>query len=64
MRFQELSVSRQNITPDASSGVILSDDRARNLEIILEVTKTISHSLILDEVLGLVLDHAIRVARA
>ncbi len=64
MRIQELTVARLNTAPDIASGVVPGDDRARNLEIILDVTKTISHSLILEEVLRLVLDHAIRVARA
>ncbi len=64
MQIQEFNVARQNTTPDLASGVVPGDDRARNLEIILDVSKTISHSLILEEVLRLVLDHAIRVARA
>jgi signal transduction histidine kinase len=65
MQFQELhTVRRRPVAPDDLAAVIAGDDRARNLEIILNVTKMITHSLILDEVLGLVLDNSIRVARA
>jgi len=65
MQFQDLhTVRRRPTAPDDLASVIGGDDRARNLEIILNVTKMITHSLILDEVLGMVLDHSIRVARA
>ena len=39
-------------------------DRTRDLEMILNVVRTINHSLILDEVLHLVLENAIRVTNA
>jgi signal transduction histidine kinase len=65
MQFQDLhSVRRRPSAPDDLVSVIAGDNRARNLEIILNVTKVITHSLILDEVLAMVLDHSIRVSRA
>ena len=59
-----ISGARGTTDQEALGGILAGDDRAKNLEIILLVTRMITHSLILDEVLGSVLDNAIRVARA
>jgi signal transduction histidine kinase len=64
MRFEDLTPLDEAETWGNSAGFVAGENRARNLEIILNVTKMINHSLILDEVLGLVLNQAIRVARA
>ncbi|HSL87021.1 MAG TPA: ATP-binding protein [Bacteroidales bacterium] len=44
--------------------MLTGSNRAKDLELILNVVKTINKSLILDEVLQLVLDNAIKVAKA
>ncbi len=64
MQVQDPLNPRQTSIPEHIEGIVAGDDRAKNLEIILQVTRKITHSLILDEVLGSVLDYAIRVARA
>jgi signal transduction histidine kinase len=47
---------------NGAHNTLSGEDRAKDLELILNVVKTINHSLILTEVLELVLDNAIRVA--
>lgn len=64
MRFEDLASLNEPGAWSNNAGFVAGENRARNLEIILDVTKMINHSLILDEVLGLVLNQAIRVARA
>ena len=63
MKLSELLVAEPD-HPTAENGIMTGENRAQDLELILNVVNTINRSLILDEVLELVLDNAIKVTKA
>lgn len=63
MKLSELLVDKSNYST-TDNKLVMGQDRAKDLELILNVVQTINKSLILDEVLQLVLDNAIKVTKA
>ncbi len=63
MKLSELLVDKSNYST-TDKKLVMGQDRAKDLELILNVVQTINKSLILDEVLQLVLDNAIKVTKA
>ncbi len=63
MELKEL-LTDEELSADSGKELINSKSRVQDLELILNVVKTINKSLILEEVLQLVLDNAIKVAKA
>lgn len=64
MKFSDLKKQVEKVENPRFPKESDSDDRIRNLEVILDIVKTINSSLILDDVLELVLKNAIRLTNS